>query len=33
MILFENTFEIVLFMTKKCGDMMFCDLNEIFYFG
>ena len=34
MILYDSTFEICFGYERKCGDMMFCDLNflnEIFY--
>ena len=30
MVLYDSTFEICFGYKRKCGDMMFCDLNEIF---
>ena len=27
MVLYDNTFEICFGSERKCGDMMFCDLN------
>ena len=36
LILYESTFGICFVYDRKCGDMMFCDLNffnEIFHFG